>query len=101
MIVVHVSINVKKEYLESFLAATIENAENSLKEPGISRFNVLQSRDDESKFILNEVYQDENAVIAHKNTDHYAKWRSTVENMMAEPRFSIKYINLFPLDKDF
>jgi quinol monooxygenase YgiN len=36
--------------------------------------------------------------VRHKETAHYKKWRDTVEAMMAEPRTSLKYSNVFPDD---
>jgi (4S)-4-hydroxy-5-phosphonooxypentane-2,3-dione isomerase len=96
MLIVHVHVRVKPESVEAFRAATVENASNSVKEPGIARFDVVQQRDDPTRFILVEVYRDENAPAAHKETAHYAKWRDTVASMMAEPRTSVKFNELFP-----
>ncbi|MBM3137216.1 MAG: antibiotic biosynthesis monooxygenase [Chloroflexi bacterium] len=101
MLVVHVHIHVKGEYVEEFRTASIENVQNSVKEPGIVRFDVIQNNEDPTRFVLNEVYKTTEATIAHKETDHYKKWRDAVEEMMAEPRYSIKYTNLFPEDEEF
>jgi quinol monooxygenase YgiN len=98
MQIVHVHVNVKPEFIEAFKQATIENAKNSVKEPGIARFDVIQKSDDPTKFILVEVYKTAAASAAHKETAHYARWRDTVAEMMAEPRQGIKYSNLFPED---
>lgn len=99
MEIVHVHVCVKKEFIDQFIGATIENAKNSILEPGIARFDVIQSNDDPTKFILVEVYRNIEAQGAHKETPHYKKWRDTVAVMMAEPRKSIKYKNLFPDDE--
>jgi autoinducer 2-degrading protein len=96
MLVVHVFVHVKPEGIEAFEAATIENARNSLKEPGVARFDVLQQKDDPSRFVLVEVYRTSDDPARHKETAHYQKWRDTVADMMAEPRTSVKYSNLFP-----
>ncbi|MGC8886505.1 MAG: putative quinol monooxygenase [Verrucomicrobiia bacterium] len=96
MLVVLVQARVKPEFVEEFKQATIENARQSLKEPGIARFDVIQQQDDLTRFVLVEVYRAADATAAHKETAHYKKWRETVEKMMAEPRFSIKYVNVFP-----
>jgi autoinducer 2-degrading protein len=98
MLVVHVHVHVKPEWVEAFRAATIENARNSVKEPGIARFDVAQQQDDPTRFVLVEVYRTEQAPAAHKETAHYAKWRDTVAPMMAEPRTSVKFSNVFPDD---
>ncbi|HQE98126.1 MAG TPA: antibiotic biosynthesis monooxygenase, partial [Anaerolineae bacterium] len=80
----------------AFKAATIENARNSVREPGIARFDVIQQEDDPTRFVLVEVYRTVEASAAHKQTAHYAAWRDAVADMMAEPRSSVKYTNIFP-----
>jgi autoinducer 2-degrading protein len=96
MIIVHVHIRVLSDFAESFKQATIENARNSVLEPGITRFDVIQQVDDPTRFVLVEVYRTADASAAHKLTAHYEKWRDTVQDMMAEPRSSVKYNNTFP-----
>jgi quinol monooxygenase YgiN len=99
MIIVHVHVHIKSDNVDAFKEATIENARNSIKEPGILRFDVLQQEDDPTQFLLIEVYEDNNAIAQHKESAHYARWRDVVQSMMSEPRKSIKYINIFPVDK--
>ncbi len=99
MLIVHVHVHVKPDFREDFIQATLENARNSLKEPGILRFDVLQDNDDPDRFMLVEVYRDENAPARHKETSHYQRWRDTVAQMMAEPRTSVKFTNIFPEDQ--
>lgn len=100
MIVVHVQIHVKPEQVEPFRAATVANANASVvSEPGVARFDVLQQADDPTRFVLQEVYSTAEAVAAHKETAHYKTWREAVEPMMAEPRRSTKYANVFPADQ--
>jgi quinol monooxygenase YgiN len=99
MIVVHVHVHVKPEFVEAFREASVENARQSVQEPGIARFDVLQQSDDPTRFILVEVYRDADAPAAHKATAHYAKWRDAVAPMMAEPRSSVKFSNVFPPDE--
>lgn len=98
MYIVHVHVHVKPEFVEAFKQATIENASNSVQEAGVARFDVIQQSDDVTRFILVEVYKSVEASAAHKETAHYAKWRDTVAEMMAEPRQGIKYTNIFPED---
>jgi quinol monooxygenase YgiN len=98
MNIVHVHVHVKPEFVEAFKQATVENASNSVQEAGIARFDVIQRDDDPARFILIEVYKSVEASAAHKETAHYAKWRDTVAEMMAEPRQGIKYGNIFPED---
>jgi autoinducer 2-degrading protein len=99
MLIVHVFAHVKPDQVDAFKAATIENARNSVQEPGIARFDVIQQQDDPTRFVLVEVYRTPDAPARHKETAHYATWRDTVAPMMAEPRTSIKYANIFPEDK--
>ena len=99
MFVVHVSVHVKADQIEAFKEATLENAQNSMQEPGIARFDVIQQQDDPAGFELVEVYSTSDDPARHKETAHYKKWRDTVADMMAEPRTSIKYINVFPDDE--
>ena len=99
MLVLLVHIHVKPDCVEAFKAATIDNARNSAREPGIARFDFFQQADDPTRFTLVEVYRDENAPAAHKASAHYARWRDTVPDMMAEPRQGVKYTNVFPDDK--
>ncbi len=98
MLIVQVHVHVKKVMTEQFIEATRMNASKSIYEPGIMRFDIIQGKEDQERFILIEVYRDSNAPAKHKETEHYGQWRETVEPMMAEPRKSIKYINIFPAD---
>jgi autoinducer 2-degrading protein len=99
MFIVHVDIQVKQDCIEAFKAASLANARASVQEAGIARFDVLQSQDDPSRFVLVEVYRSTGDPGKHKQTAHYATWASTVETMMAQPRSSAKYVNLFPEDE--
>ena len=98
MLIVHVHVHVKPECVQAFKQATVENASNSVREPGIARFDVIQQADDPTRFILVEVYRNQEATVKHKETVHYAKWRDAVADMMAEPRTSVKFANMFPDD---
>ena len=101
MFIVHVFVDVKSDQVEAFKAASVENASNSVREPGIARFDVVQQADDPTKFVLVEVYREPAAAAAHKETAHYLKWRDTVAEMMASPRSAIKYTNVFPGETGF
>jgi quinol monooxygenase YgiN len=98
MLVVHVHVRVKPECIAAFMQVTTDNARHSVQEPGIARFDVVQQLDDPTRFVLVEVYRDEQAPSAHKATAHYARWRDTVGPLMAEPRTSVKFANVFPDD---
>jgi (4S)-4-hydroxy-5-phosphonooxypentane-2,3-dione isomerase len=98
LLVVHVHVHVKPEHVDAFREATLVNARESVKEPGIARFDVVQDTEDKTRFVLVEAYRTAGAPAAHKETAHYLKWRDTVAPMMAEPRTSRKYVNCFPED---
>jgi (4S)-4-hydroxy-5-phosphonooxypentane-2,3-dione isomerase len=95
-IVVHVTVRVKPESVDAFRDATLVNARASVTEPGIARFDVLQDRDVPTTFVLVEIYRSAEAPAAHKETEHYKRWRDTVAEMMAEPRTSRRYASVYP-----
>ena len=101
MLIVHVFVRVLPDKVEDFRQATIENARSSIKEPGVARFDVLQQKDDPSRFALSEAYLSEAAADAHKETPHYRIWRDAVAGMMAESRTSTRYVNVFPDARDW
>ena len=95
MLVVHVHVHVKPEFVEPFKQAAVANARASLKEPGIARFDFAQQQDDPTRFVLVEVYRTADAPAKHKDTAHYTQWRDTVASMMAEPRTSVRFGEVF------
>src|SRR5688500_16860894 len=96
MLIVHVVIHVRPEAVDEFSTVTRHNARNSVREPGVVRFDVIQQEDDPTRFVLVEVYRSPEDPARHKETEHYAAWRDAAESMMAEPRRSVKYRALFP-----
>jgi quinol monooxygenase YgiN len=98
MFVVHVHVHVRAEFVDAFREASRENARASVQEPGVARFDVIQQLDDPSRFVLVEVYRTPEDAARHKDTAHYPVWRDTVAEMMAAPRQSVKYANVFPDD---
>jgi (4S)-4-hydroxy-5-phosphonooxypentane-2,3-dione isomerase len=96
MLVACVYVHVKSEHREAFIKASLENARNTIQEPGNLRFDVIQQAGDPDRFMLYEVYRDEAAADAHKQTAHYATWRDAVATWMAEPRQGVKHASLFP-----
>jgi quinol monooxygenase YgiN len=98
MLIVHVHVSVNPECVEAFKQASLENARESVREPGVARFDVVQQQADPTRFVFVEVYRNATAPAQHKETAHYATWRDTVAPMMAEPRRSEKFNNVFPAD---
>jgi (4S)-4-hydroxy-5-phosphonooxypentane-2,3-dione isomerase len=101
MLILHVFVHVKADFVDAFVAATKENSSKSVQEPGCVRFDVLQQRDDPTRFVLHEVYQNPSGLDAHRTMPHFFKWRDTVPEMLVEPRYSIQFENVFPPDADF
>ena len=99
MIATLVHVYVKEEYIDQFIEATIENHQASVQEPGNLRFDVLQDDENPAKFTLYEAYESEEAAAAHKQTDHYKKWKETVADWMDKPREGIKHRIVAPKDK--
>lgn len=101
MVILHVHVHVRPEHLDAFREATLENARNSIQEPGVLRFDVVQQVDDPARFVIVEVYRDESAIEAHRQSAHYAKWRDLAEPMMAEPRHRALFKTVFPDEEDW
>ena len=101
MYVVGVTVLVTPEAVDAFVAATRDNARNSRQEPGCVRFDVLQAEDDPTRFFLYEVYRSKDDFAAHQTTEHYQRWRSTVQDWMAQPRQGVRYHNVEPADAEW
>ena len=95
MLILIVHIHVKTECVEAFKTATLDNARNSVKEPGVLRFDILQQQDDPTRFVLYEVYKSADAPAKHKETAHFNRWRETAEPMMVTPRTRALYQDVF------
>ena len=98
MYILQVYIRVKADCVAAFLDASRANAEASRREAGVARFDVIQQLDDPTRFILIEAYRSADGHAAHRETQHYATWRDTVNGMMAEPRTAAKFRNVSPDD---
>jgi autoinducer 2-degrading protein len=98
MLIAMINVHVKPEFIKAFSDASLNNARNSIKEAGVTRFDIYQQQDDPSRFILCEIYQSEQDVEKHRSTAHYTCWRDTVAEMMAEPRQRTTYSFVFPVE---
>ncbi len=98
MIVTLVYVHVKREHLDDFLHETEKNHQESVKEPGNLRFDILQDANDPYRLLLYEAYESEDAAGNHKKTPHYNAWRNAVELWMAEPRAGVRYNIIQPKD---
>ena len=99
MIVRIIDVHVNRDSIDEFKRISVRNREGSIGEPGILRFDVLQDDSEPQHFVLYEVYRDEAAAKAHKDTAHYKRWRDSVADWMAEPRRGVKYDGLLPADE--
>ena len=91
ILIVHAQI--KTEFIEAFKAATKINADNSAKEPGIARFELLQQQDDPARFVLFEVYRDADAPAQTQGDRPLQIWFETVNDMFVTPRTRAFYTN--------
>jgi autoinducer 2-degrading protein len=96
MYVVLVHLHIKPECIDAFLAITRENVENTRKEPGNVRFDVVRMNDDPNRFKFYEVYVDEAAFRAHQTQPYYFKWREVAEPLQAERRTGERATTVFP-----
>jgi len=101
MLILQVHAHVKPEAVEAFRLATIENARQSRREPGIRRFDLMQQSDDPTRFTLVEVYRDAAAQAAHKETPHYQVWAAAVADLLAEPRTRATYLAVDPPEQEW
>jgi quinol monooxygenase YgiN len=96
MHIVHVFIHIKADRVEEFKTETVQNAQNSLNEAGVARFDLIQQADDPTRFLLVEVYRTSEDAAKHKETQHYKHWHEAVGPLMVEPRTRIVYRNVYP-----
>jgi quinol monooxygenase YgiN len=86
MLVLLVTVRVKPEHLNDFLPAAQENAKHAVAdEPGCLRFDIIQDRDDRHLFRFYEVYRDDAALAAHRQTPHFKKYIEASGAWMAVP----------------
>ena len=95
MYVVCVTIFVKAVHVQPFIAATLDNARNTRKEPGNARFDVICAEEEPNRFMLYEAYQSKDDFVAHQKTEHYLRWKETVADWMAVPRQGVKHHSVF------
>lgn len=101
MYVVHVMLRIKPDKVEEFKEFARLDHEGTRTEPGNLRFDVLQSEDDPTRFMLYEVYRDPEAVTAHRQTPHLAHWMAHIDEYTVEPRVATRYWTIFPSDENW
>jgi (4S)-4-hydroxy-5-phosphonooxypentane-2,3-dione isomerase len=101
MLILLVYLHVKDGFTDAFLEASEDNSSHSVQEPGCMRFDVLQQKDDPSRFVLHEVYRQMSDLEAHRKTPHFFRWLEAVPPMLAEPRYAIHYENAYPPNDAF
>jgi len=99
MLVTCVHVHVKPEAVNDFIEVSVLNCRGSVKEPGNLRFDFVQQADDPCRFMFYEAFESEEAIAAHKTTGHYIQWRDSVKDMMAEPRYGVRYKIIEPKDR--
>jgi (4S)-4-hydroxy-5-phosphonooxypentane-2,3-dione isomerase len=101
MLVAIINVHVKSDFIEGFKTASLDNASNSVKEPGVIRFDVYQQSDDPSRYTLVEIYKTDEDVTRHRETTHYVRWRDTVTAMMVEPRTRTTHRIVYPVESEW
>lgn len=88
MFIAAVHVYVKPERVDDFKAMIHANHLGSIAEPGCLRFDVAQSREDPTEFLLWECYVDEAAAAFHKTTPHYLAFKEQMPALMSRERRS-------------
>ena len=97
-----VEVNVKPERLSDFLELIKYDAEHSENdEPGCLCFDVLRHSEDPHKFYYYEVYQDEAARMAHRETPHFKKYAEESADMLSAPVVRHIVNNVVPSDTNW
>lgn len=96
MFVLVVYLEVKPENLEAFNHEASINARASDAEPDCLRFDLLQQRDELTKFMLYEIYRSEDAFKAHQQTEHFKRWVEKGVPLLMGDRVRVVYQNVEP-----
>jgi autoinducer 2-degrading protein len=86
MFTVIVDLSVRPEKIDDFLTGIHANARSTLRdEPGCLRFDVHRCTDDSNRFVLYEIYADEDAFfVAHRQAPHYTAWREVAARCVVD-----------------
>jgi quinol monooxygenase YgiN len=95
-----VSLKVKPELRDKFLAVAEDDSTCSVRDEGggCLRFDVYQDQADENHFFFHEIYRDQAAIDAHGKTPHLARWRAASTEVLSEPAVRTVANVLFPRD---
>ena len=77
-----VDLDIAPGQMEKYIEAIKENGAASVKEPGCREFNITVMADNPNHVFLYEVYDNEAALNAHRNTEHFKKYQATTANMV-------------------
>lgn len=102
MLTALVALAVRPERLDEFVEGIGANARASLRdEPGCLRFDVHQQVDDPTRFLLHEVYADDDAFhSAHRSAPHYAAWRAVVDRCVVPGSHVNTFARPVPVDPE-
>jgi autoinducer 2-degrading protein len=84
MFVNAVDLDIVPAERENYLAAIKENGAAAAREPGCRRFDILNLASDPNHFLLYEVYDNEAAFKAHRETEHFKKYAVVTAKMVAK-----------------
>ena len=99
MLMLMVNVKVRPERRDEFLAAITEDAQHTTeREEGNFQFTVIQHNDDPNAFSFLEVYRDEAALDAHRQTPHFQKYRAATADVYVTDPVRVIGANVFPDD---
>ena len=102
MICMLIEVHVKPSMLDEFLEVIKYDAVRSENdEPGCMRFDILRDNDDPLTFYFYEVYKDEKAQLAHRETPHFAKWAKFIETGLNGETVRQSTTNFHPTDAEW
>ena len=88
MVVIQITHTILPEHVERYIKATLANAEETRKEPGNIRFDLLRDASDPCTFQLYEAYASREAQQAHLSSAHFDAWKEAVQGIFAGRSFA-------------
>ena len=85
MRVIVASFKVKPDCIDAFIDAAKADAESSVaNEPGCHQFDVNVDPKNPTHFTFYEVYEDQDAIDAHRESPHFKTFFDAIQNLIKE-----------------
>jgi len=76
-------VTIDSTKLQPYMALLKEQMETAVRaEPGVISYNVYAEKASPNKLTIVEVYADNNAYLAHRETAHFKKYKAAVTDMV-------------------